>query len=67
MGRGVGSSGRSPYGRMMAARPADSVVVGTPATTVLAFNLLLAVPGVVLLLGELIKEEQVSVYAVFNY
>lgn len=55
-----------PYGRMMAARPAAPMVVGTRATNVMVVDLLRAVPGVVLLIEKLFREEQVSMEAVLN-
>lgn len=51
----------------MAERPVATAVVGTTATTVVIVDLLRAVTGVVLLIGELPKEEQVRVEAVLNY
>lgn len=51
----------------MAVRPVTLVVVGTPDTTAMVVDLLRTVPGVVFLIGELTKEEQLSVEAVLNY
>lgn len=42
------------------------MVMGTPNTTVMIVDLLRAVSGVVLLIGELDKEEKVSMEAVLT-
>lgn len=43
-------SGYSAYGRVMALKPAISVVMGAPSTTVLVVDLLRAVPGSIIIL-----------------
>lgn len=54
-----GGLGYGLYRRTMAARPVTPVVVGTLATTVMVVDILRAVSGVVLPIGELTNEEQV--------
>lgn len=57
--RGTGGNGfrDGKYGRMMAARPTVPVVVGTHANIVMVVDLLRAMKGVVLFIGEMAKEE----------
>lgn len=50
----------------MEARPVVPVVVGTPVTIVMVVDLLQAVPGVILPIWEVAKEEQIRIEALLN-